>query len=140
MVKSAKGAAALQQPTGEQAAAKPTKEQSATGQSAGEPTLGEQSAGTPTVVQQDTQFSDDSANGGEAEESTDSDVVEVEGGPRCTGRPRRPLDFFVLSAFTTVYDVDADDPVYDDAEDDDELPELDPTCTPDPSTLGTSPR
>ncbi|CAI7914765.1 unnamed protein product [Closterium sp. NIES-54] len=51
MVKSAKGAAARQQPTGEQAVVKPTTEQSATGHSAKEPTSGEQSAGTPTVVQ-----------------------------------------------------------------------------------------
>ncbi|CAI7864779.1 unnamed protein product [Closterium sp. NIES-54] len=68
MVKSAKGAAARQQPTGEQAAAKPTMEQQATGQSAGEPTLGEQSAGIPTMVQQDAEGSDDSDDGGEAEE------------------------------------------------------------------------
>ncbi|CAI7755058.1 unnamed protein product [Closterium sp. NIES-54] len=125
MVMSAKGIAAQQQPTGEQAAAKPTTEQSATGHSVGEPTLGEQSAGTPTVVQQDAEGSDDSEDGGDAEESTDSDVVEVQGGPRRTGRLRRPPDFFVPVAFTTVYDVDADDLAYDDTEDDDELLELD---------------
>ncbi|CAI7854499.1 unnamed protein product [Closterium sp. NIES-54] len=125
MVKLAKGAAARQQPTGEQAAAKPTTEQSATEQSAGEPTSEEQSAGTPTVVQQDLEGSDDSDDGGEAEEFTDSNVVEVQNGPRRTGRLRRPPDFCVLAAFTMVYDVDADDPAYNDAEDDDELPELD---------------
>ncbi|CAI7898327.1 unnamed protein product [Closterium sp. NIES-54] len=125
MVKSAKGAAARQQPTREHAVAKPTTEQSATGQSAGEPTSGEQSAGTPTVVQQDPEGSDDSDDGGEAEESTDNDVVEVQNGPRRTSRLRRPPDFFVPAAFTMVYDVDADDPAYDDGEDDDELPELD---------------
>ncbi|CAI7826326.1 unnamed protein product [Closterium sp. NIES-53] len=132
MVKSAKGAAARQQPTGEQAAAKPRTEQSATGQSTGELTLGEQSVGTPTMVQQDAEGSDDSDDGGEAEESTDSDLVEVQGGPRRTGRLRRPPDFFVPTAFTTVYDVDADDLAYRDAEDDDELLELDPDMHADP--------
>ncbi|CAI7742014.1 unnamed protein product [Closterium sp. NIES-53] len=126
MVKSAKGAAARQQPTGEHAAAKLTTEKSATGQSTGGPTSGEQSAGTPTVVQQDNEGSDDSDDGGEAVESTDSDVVEVQGGPRHTGRLRRPPDFFVPAAFTTMYDVDADDLAYNDAEDNDEMPEIDP--------------
>ncbi|CAI7791596.1 unnamed protein product [Closterium sp. NIES-53] len=42
------------------------------------------------------------------------------------GRLRRPPKFFVPAAFTTVYDVDADDLAYDDAEDNDELTELDP--------------
>ncbi|CAI7850301.1 unnamed protein product [Closterium sp. NIES-53] len=107
MVKLAKGAEAWQQLTGEQAAAKLTTEQSATGQSAGEPTLGEQSAGMTTVVLQDAEGSDDSDDGGEAEESTDSDVVELQGGPQRTGRLRRPPDFFVPAAFTMVYDVDA---------------------------------
>ncbi|CAI7779549.1 unnamed protein product [Closterium sp. NIES-54] len=102
MVKSAKGAAARQQPTREQAAANPTTEQSATGQTTREPTLGEQSAGTPAMVQQDAEGSNDNDDGGEAEESTDSDVVEVQGGPRPTNRLRRPLDFFVPAAFTTV--------------------------------------
>ncbi|CAI7806631.1 unnamed protein product [Closterium sp. NIES-53] len=97
MVRLAKGAAAWQQLTWEQAAAKPTTEHSG---------------------------SDDSDDGGEAEESTDCDVVEVQGGPRRTGRLRRPPDFFVPAAFTTVYNVDADDLAYDNAEDDDELPEL----------------
>ncbi|CAI7895089.1 unnamed protein product [Closterium sp. NIES-54] len=91
-----------------------------------EPTSGEQLAGTPTVVQQDAEGSDDSDDGGEAEESTDSDVVEVQGGPRRTGRLRRPPDFFVPADFTTVSDMDSDDLAYDDAEDDDELLELDP--------------
>ncbi|CAI7743515.1 unnamed protein product [Closterium sp. NIES-54] len=139
MVKSAKGAAARQQPTGEHAAAKLTTEKSATGQSTGGPTSGEQSAGTPTVVQQDNEGSDDSDDGGEAVESTDSDVVEVQGGPRHTGRLRRPPDFFVPAAFTTMYDVDADDLAYNDAEDNDEMPEIDPDM-PTLSTVGTSRR
>ncbi|CAI7885644.1 unnamed protein product [Closterium sp. NIES-54] len=80
----------------------------------------------------DAEGSDDSDNGEEAEESTDSDVVEVQGGPRRTGRLRRPPDFFVPAAFTTVYDVDADDLEYDDVEDDEELPELDPDMYADP--------
>ncbi|CAI7887449.1 unnamed protein product [Closterium sp. NIES-53] len=96
------------------------------------PTLGEQSAGTPTVVQQDAEGSDDSHDGGEAEESTDNDVVEVQGGPRRTGRLLRPPDFLVPAAFTTVYNVDANDPVYDDAKDDDELLELDSNMHADP--------
>ncbi|CAI7856809.1 unnamed protein product [Closterium sp. NIES-53] len=96
-----------------------------------QPTM-EQSAGTPTVVQKDAEGSDDSDDGGEAEESTDSDMVEVQGGPRRTGRLWRLSDFFVPAAFTTVYDVDTDDPAYDDAEDDDELPELDPDMHADP--------
>ncbi|CAI7871411.1 unnamed protein product [Closterium sp. NIES-54] len=83
----------------------------------------------PTV---DPEGSDDSDDGGEAEESTDSDVVEVQGGPRCTGRLRRPPDFFVPAAFTTMYDVDTDDLAYDDAEDDDELPDPDPDMHADP--------
>ncbi|CAI7875947.1 unnamed protein product [Closterium sp. NIES-53] len=83
-------------------------------------------------MRQDAEGSDDSDNGEEAEESTDSDVVEVQGGPRRTGRLRRPPDFFVPAAFTTVYDVDADDLEYDDVEDDEELPELDPDMYADP--------
>ncbi|CAI7739295.1 unnamed protein product [Closterium sp. NIES-53] len=123
VVKLAKGATARQQPTGEQAAAEPTTEQSTTGHSAGE----------PTVVHLDAKGSDDSDDGGEAEESTDSEEVEVQGGPRHTGRLRRPPAFFVPAAFTTVCDVDADDLAYVDAEDDDEdFPELDPDMHTDP--------
>ncbi|CAI7892423.1 unnamed protein product [Closterium sp. NIES-53] len=110
---------------GERAVTKPTKEQMATGQSAGEPTT-EESAGTPTVVQQDAEGSDAGDDGGCVEESTDSDVVEVPPGPRQSGRVRRPPDFYVLSAFTTAYDKVDDDLFYDDAEGDEDLPELDP--------------
>ncbi|CAI5949414.1 unnamed protein product [Closterium sp. NIES-65] len=109
-----------QQLTGEQAAATPTKEQSATGSSAGTPTTGEKSAGTPDEEQQDAKGSDDGDDGGDAE--------EVQPGPRRSGRLRRPPDFFVPAAFSTVYDMDDDDDdlLYDDAEEDEEFPELDP--------------
>ncbi|CAI5930399.1 unnamed protein product [Closterium sp. NIES-64] len=93
-----------QRPTKEQVAVMPTKEQSATGQSAGEPTIGEKSAGTPTTgeklagtpaeEQQDVEGSDNSDDGGDAE--------EVQPGPRRSGRLRRPPDFFVPAAFTTM--------------------------------------
>ncbi|CAI7847330.1 unnamed protein product [Closterium sp. NIES-54] len=68
-------------------------------------------------------------------ESTDSDVVEVpitKPELRRTGRARRPperLSFHAClppTAFTTVYNEVDDDPLYDDAEEDEELPELDP--------------
>ncbi|CAI5957151.1 unnamed protein product [Closterium sp. NIES-64] len=94
------------------------------GQSAGEPTIGEKSAGTPADEQQDVEGSGN--DGGDAE--------EVQPGPRRSGRLRRPPDFFVPAAFTTVYDVDdeADDLLYDDAEEDEEFPELDPDMLADP--------
>ncbi|CAI5969134.1 unnamed protein product [Closterium sp. NIES-64] len=113
-----------QRPAEEQAAMTRTKEQSATGQSAGEPTIGEKSAGTPADEQQDVEGSGN--DGGDAE--------EVQPGPRRSGRLRRPPDFFVPAAFTTVYDVDdeADDLLYDDAEEDEEFPELDPDMLADP--------
>ncbi|CAI6002160.1 unnamed protein product [Closterium sp. NIES-65] len=115
-----------QRPTKEQAAVTPTKEQSATGQSAGEPTIGEKSAGTPAEEQQDAEDSNNSNDGGDAE--------EVQPGPRRSGRLRRPPDFFVPAAFTTVYDVDdeANDLLYNDAEEDEEFPELDPDMLADP--------
>ncbi|CAI7753607.1 unnamed protein product [Closterium sp. NIES-53] len=127
VVKSAKGAGTRQQLIGEQVAAKPTKKQPATGQSAVEPTTEERSAGTPTVVLEDAE--DSNASGNEAkqaddEESTNSNEVEV--GPRRTGRHQSPPDFFVPAAFTKVYDKVDDDLLYDDAEEDEDLPELDP--------------
>ncbi|CAI7772686.1 unnamed protein product [Closterium sp. NIES-54] len=123
VVKSTKGAGTRQQLIGEQAAAKPTKEQSVAGRLAVEPTTEERSVGTPAVVLEDAE--DTNAGGNEAEkedaeESTSSNKVEI--GPRRTGRLRRPPDFFIPAAFTTVYD----DLLYDDAEEDEELPELDP--------------
>ncbi|CAI5480757.1 unnamed protein product [Closterium sp. Yama58-4] len=114
-----------EQPTGEQAAVKPTTEQSATGRSAGEPTTGEESARKSTELQQDDE-------GEDAEESLTSDVVEVLPEPRKSGRLRRPPDFLVPAAFNTVYDVDADDLAYDEAEEDEEFLELDPDMQADP--------
>ncbi|CAI7730890.1 unnamed protein product [Closterium sp. NIES-53] len=75
------------------------------------------------------------------EESTNSDVVEVpitKPELRRTGRARRPperLSFHAClppAAFTAVYDEVGDDLLYDDAEEDDELPELDPDMHADP--------
>ncbi|CAI7805360.1 unnamed protein product [Closterium sp. NIES-54] len=69
------------------------------------------------------------------EESTDSDVVEVpipKPELRRTGRTRRPperLSFHTClppAAFTTVYDKVDDDLLYDDAKEDEKLPELEP--------------
>ncbi|CAI7811077.1 unnamed protein product [Closterium sp. NIES-54] len=94
-VKSAKQAA-VQQPTGEQAAVTPTTEHSATRQSAEEPTTEERSARKSTKVQQDDEGSE-------------------------AGLLRRPPDFFIPAAFTTVYD-----------EEDEEFPELDPDLHADP--------
>ncbi|CAI7854919.1 unnamed protein product [Closterium sp. NIES-54] len=74
-------------------------------------------------------------------ESTDSDVVEVpitKPGLRRTGRARWPperLSFHVClpsAALTAVYDEADDDPLYDDIEEDDGLPELDPDMHADP--------
>ncbi|CAI5482353.1 unnamed protein product [Closterium sp. Yama58-4] len=123
---STKEASAAEWPTEEQAAMKPTTKQSATGQSAGEPTTGETSEGKPTEVQQDDEGSEAGDDGGDVEESTNSDVVEVPTRPRQSGRIRRPPNFYVPAAFTTAYDNDDVGLAYDDAEDDKEFPELDP--------------
>ncbi|CAI7882150.1 unnamed protein product [Closterium sp. NIES-54] len=119
------------QPKGEQVVMKPTTEQSATGHPAREPTTGERSTRKSTEVQQDDEGS---KVGDEGEKSTNSDVVEVRPEPRKSERLRRPPDFFVPAAFTTVYDVedDVDDLLYDDAEEDEEFPELDPDIHADP--------
>ncbi|CAI7756319.1 unnamed protein product [Closterium sp. NIES-53] len=75
------------------------------------------------------------------EESTDSDVVEVpveKPKLRRLGRTRKPPERLVFhacllpAAFTTVYDNVDDDRQYDDAEDDVDLPELDPDVHVDP--------
>ncbi|CAI7872963.1 unnamed protein product [Closterium sp. NIES-53] len=75
------------------------------------------------------------------EESTDSDVVEVpikKPELQHTGRARRPperLSFHAClppAAFTTVYDEVIDNLVYDEAKEDEELPELDPDMHADP--------
>ncbi|CAI7850199.1 unnamed protein product [Closterium sp. NIES-53] len=96
VVKSAKGA-------GEQAAAKPTKMQSATRQSAEEPTTREKLARKP-----------------------------AEREPRQSGRIQRPPDFYVPAAFTTVYNEVNDDLHYDDIKEDEDFPELDPDMHADP--------
>ncbi|CAI7892514.1 unnamed protein product [Closterium sp. NIES-54] len=132
VVKSAKGAGTRQQLTGEQAAAKLTKKQSATRQSAEEPTTGEKLAGKPPEVQLDDEGSEAGDDGGDAKDSTDSDVVEVQRGPRQSGRIRRPPDFYVPAAFTTAYDKVDDDLQYDDAKEDEDFPELDPDMHADP--------
>ncbi|CAI5959376.1 unnamed protein product [Closterium sp. NIES-64] len=111
--------------TGEEAALKPTSEQSATRQLAGKRITGERSTRKSTEEQQDDERDGD--DGGDAEVSTKSDLVEVRPEPRKSGRVRRPPDFFVPAAFTTVYDMDDDDELlYDDTEEDEEFPELNP--------------
>ncbi|CAI5974858.1 unnamed protein product [Closterium sp. NIES-64] len=65
--------------------------------------------------------------GADRRESTDrSDVVEVQPGLWRTRRLRRPPDFLVPAAFTTVYDEVDDDLLYDDTKEDEELFELEP--------------
>ncbi|CAI7828958.1 unnamed protein product, partial [Closterium sp. NIES-53] len=77
-------------------------------------------------VQQDDEGSEAGDDGGDAEESSDSDVVEVQRGPRQSGRIQRPPDFYVPAAFTTAYDKVDDDLQYDDAEEDEDFLELGP--------------
>ncbi|CAI7837780.1 unnamed protein product, partial [Closterium sp. NIES-53] len=125
-------------PTKEQPTVKPTKEQSATGQKAREPLTGEKSAGTPTVVQQAEEGGGDGVDVGEQSrgaESTDNDVVGVvveEPEPWHSGRLRRPPQFptyqvcLPLPGFTTLHDNVDNEPPYNDAKDDVDLPELDP--------------
>ncbi|CAI7754073.1 unnamed protein product [Closterium sp. NIES-54] len=80
----------------------------------------------------DNEGSEAGDDGGDAEESTDSDVVEVQREPRQSGRVRRPPDFYVPAAFTTAYDEVDDNLQYDDAEEDEDFPELDPNMHTDP--------
>ncbi|CAI7794354.1 unnamed protein product [Closterium sp. NIES-53] len=116
------------------------------------PTIGEHQAGEPveeeaagvqsTGEQQGCNLAID--NKGElsaGEESTNSDVVEVpimKAELRRTGRARRPperLSFHAClppAAFTAVYNEVGDDLLYDDAEEDEELPELDHDVQADP--------
>ncbi|CAI7911591.1 unnamed protein product [Closterium sp. NIES-54] len=98
------------------------------------------SAGGEQLVEGSKQLVDDMAVEEEGElsvgqESTDSDVVEVpveKPELRRTGRTRNPPEWLVFhaclppAAFTTVYDEVDDELPYDDAEDDVDLPELDP--------------
>ncbi|CAI7891436.1 unnamed protein product [Closterium sp. NIES-54] len=106
--KPAKKAPAWQKPTGEQAAMKTTE------------------------VQLDDEGSEAGDDEGDAGESTNSDVVEVQRGPRQSGRIRRPPNFYVPAAFTTTYDKVDDNLKYDDAEEDEDFPELDPDKHTDP--------
>ncbi|CAI7922519.1 unnamed protein product, partial [Closterium sp. NIES-53] len=110
--KLAKKASAGQQPTREQAVGK--------------------SAGKPAEVQQDDEGSEAGDDGGDAEESTDSDVVEVQRGPWQSGRIRRPLNFYIPAAFTMAYDEVDDDLQHEDAEEDEDFSELDPDMHADP--------
>ncbi|CAI7867073.1 unnamed protein product [Closterium sp. NIES-54] len=130
--KPAKKAPARQQPTGEQAAVKPTTKKSATMQLVEESTTGGKSAGKSAEVQQEDEGSEAGDDGGDAEESTDSDVVEVQRGPRQSSRIRRPPDFYVPAAFTTAYDEVNDDLQYYDAKEDEGFPELKPDMHVDP--------
>ncbi|CAI7799278.1 unnamed protein product [Closterium sp. NIES-53] len=116
--------------------------------SAGVHSTGElsQSAGGEQLVEESKQLVDDLDVNEEGElsareESTDSDVVEepiTKPELRRTGRARRTperLSFHACpppAAFTAVYDEVGDDLLYDDAEEDDELPELDPDMHADP--------
>ncbi|CAI5965487.1 unnamed protein product [Closterium sp. NIES-65] len=102
--------------------------------SIGEPSNGKRvseksSIGEPSNVEL---ASEERTTGEQFDEGTSSDVVEVQPGPRKSGRIRRPPDFFVPAAFTTVYDVDDEDLAYDDAEKDEEFLELDPDMHADP--------
>ncbi|CAI5484599.1 unnamed protein product [Closterium sp. Yama58-4] len=121
-------------------------------QSAGELTTGEKSVGTPTEVQQGeptkVQQDAEDSEAGEAEgeqsdagQAAGSDEMEVnpeQPALRRSGRVRRPperLTYHVClpaAAFTKLYDNDDDDLAYDDAEDDEEFPELDPDMHADP--------
>ncbi|CAI7912092.1 unnamed protein product [Closterium sp. NIES-53] len=116
--------------------------------SAGVHSTGElsQSAGGEQLVKESKQLVDDLDVDREGElsareESTDSDVVEepiTKPELRRTGRARRTperLSFHACpppAAFTAVYNEVGDDLLYDDAEEDDELPELDPDMHADP--------
>ncbi|CAI7828355.1 unnamed protein product [Closterium sp. NIES-53] len=83
----------------------------------------------PMVDDEGSKAGDD---GGDAKESTDSDMVEVQRRPRQSGPIRRPPDFYVPAAFTTAYDEVDDDLQYDDTEEDEDFPELDPDMHIDP--------
>ncbi|CAI7904307.1 unnamed protein product [Closterium sp. NIES-54] len=102
--------------------------------------LGVQSTGELTKSAEDLVV-DEEGELSAGEDSTDSDVVEVpitKPELRRTGRARRPperLSFHAClppAAFTTVYDEVDDDLLYDNAKEDEELPELDPDVHADP--------
>ncbi|CAI7814625.1 unnamed protein product, partial [Closterium sp. NIES-54] len=129
---------------GEQQTGEPVEQEAAAGvQSTRELS---KSAGGEQLVEGSKQLVNDLAVDKEGEvsageESTDIDVVEVpitKPELRRTGRARRPperLSFHAClppAAFTIVYDKVDDDLLYDDAEEDEELPELDPNVHADP--------
>ncbi|CAI7849349.1 unnamed protein product [Closterium sp. NIES-53] len=130
--------------TGEQQIGESVEQETATRvQSTGERP---KSPGDEQLVESSKQLVDDLTADEEGEllageESTDSDVVEVpitKPELRRTGRARRPperLSFHAglpPAAFTAKYNEIADDLLYDDAEKDEELPELDPDVHADP--------
>ncbi|CAI7831930.1 unnamed protein product [Closterium sp. NIES-53] len=130
--------------TWEQQTGEPVKQEAAAGvQTKGEPP---KSVGSEQLVEGTKQLADDLTVDKEGElsaeeESTDSDVVEVpitKPELRRTSRARRlpeRLSFHAClppAAFTAVYDEVDDDLLYDDAEEDEELPELDPDMHADP--------
>ncbi|CAI7770289.1 unnamed protein product [Closterium sp. NIES-54] len=130
--------------TGEQQIGEPVEQEAATGvQSTGELP---KSVGSEQLVEGSKQLVDDLTVDEEGElsageESTDSDVVEVpitKPELRRTSRAQQPperLSFHAClppAAFTAVYDEVDDDMLYDDAEEDEELPELDPDMHADP--------
>ncbi|CAI5970411.1 unnamed protein product [Closterium sp. NIES-65] len=115
------------QPTGEQQPGRPTGELS---KSASDEQPVE---GSKQLV--DDEDVDEEGEQSAGEESTESDVVEVritKPELRRRGRARRPserlsfLAYLPPAAFTTVFDEVDDDLLYDDAEEDEDLPELDP--------------
>ncbi|CAI7903319.1 unnamed protein product [Closterium sp. NIES-54] len=123
--------------TGEQQTGEPVEQEAA----AGVQPIGElpKSAGGEQLV--DDLAVDEEGELSAGEESTVSDMVEVpitKPELRLTGRARWPperLSFHAClppAAFSTVYDEVDDDLLYDDAEKDDELPELDPDMHADP--------
>ncbi|CAI7848443.1 unnamed protein product [Closterium sp. NIES-53] len=130
--------------TGEQQTGEPVEQEAAAGvQSTGERP---KSAGGEQLVESSKQLVDDLTVNEEGElsageESTDSNVMEVpitKPGLRRTGRARRPperLSFHAClppAAFTAEYNEVDDDLLYDDVEEDEELPELDPDMHADP--------
>ncbi|CAI7767843.1 unnamed protein product [Closterium sp. NIES-54] len=132
--------------TGEHQTGEPVEQEVAAGvQSIGEQQTGH-SKGELWKLAGGKQLVEDLAIDNEGElsagdESTDSDVVEVpimKPELRRTGRARRPperLSFHACllpAAFTAVYDEVENDRLYDDAEEDEELPELDPNVQADP--------
>ncbi|CAI7885555.1 unnamed protein product [Closterium sp. NIES-54] len=127
--------------TGEQQTGEPVKQDV---QSTGE--LPKSAGGEQQLVEGSKQLVDDlivdeEGERSAGEESTDSDVMEVPISKpelRRTDRVRRPperLRFHTClqpAAFTAVYDEADDNLLYDNAEEDDELPELDPDMHADP--------